>query len=76
MKFKFESQFIGFGSPKNTMEFEVDQLQDVLEYFEQFLRGAGYVFDGQIDIIPYDEYYGVSEPETPESIDVDMDGRC
>jgi hypothetical protein len=73
MIFKFESRFVGFGSPKNTMEFEVDQLQDVLAYFEQFLKGAGYVFDGTLDIVPPDEpiVYNYDEKD-----DVDMDGRC
>lgn len=50
MKFVFTSQFQGFGSPKNTLEFESDQLADVVEYFEQFLRGAGYHFDGHLDL--------------------------
>jgi hypothetical protein len=55
MKFTFTSEFIGFGSPKNTMEFEADQIGDVIVYFEQFLRGAGYHFDGYLDIVPHDE---------------------
>lgn len=71
MIFKFESRFVGFGSPKNTMEFEVDQLQDVLVYFEQFLKGAGYVFDGTLDIVPPDELVAYENKD-----DVDMDGRC
>ena len=54
MKFTLTSEFIGFGSPKNTMEFEVDHIGDVVMYFEQFLRGAGYHFDGHLDFV-YDE---------------------
>lgn len=50
MKFTFTSQFQGFGSPKNTLEFESDQLADVVKYFEQFLRGSGYQFDGELDL--------------------------
>lgn len=50
MKFTFTSQFQGFGSPKNTLEFESDQLADVVKYFEQFLRGSGYHFDGELDL--------------------------
>lgn len=60
MKFTFTSEFQGFGSPKNTMEFEVDQLEDVLMYFQQFLKGAGYQFDGDVIIDqetwPIDEF--------------------
>jgi len=68
MKFKFESQFIGFGSPKTTMEFDVDQLEDVLMYFKQFLQGSGYDIDGDIDVVNWEK--------DELSRDVDMDGRC
>ena len=68
MKFKFESQFIGFGSPKTTMEFDVDQLEDVLMYFKQFLEGSGYDIDGDIDVVNWEK--------DELSRDVDMDGRC
>ena len=44
---------------KNTHEFEVETLNEVLENFEMFLRGAGYVFDGVIDVVPSeDDYFG------------------
>jgi hypothetical protein len=57
-----------FGTPlKNTTEFEVDFLPEVLENFELFLRGAGFVFDGKVEI--YDETADVSI----ESYDVDYD---
>jgi hypothetical protein len=49
-KFTFIQEFQGFGSPKNTMEFEVDQLEDILTYFTDFLRGCGYHFDGHLEI--------------------------
>jgi hypothetical protein len=34
-----------------TKEFESDYLYDVLERFEEFLRGCGYYFEGQLDIV-------------------------
>lgn len=68
MKFKFESQFIGFGSPKTTMEFDVDQLEDVLMYFKQFLEGSGYDIDGDIEVVNWEK--------DELSRDIDMDGRC
>lgn len=52
MKFTFISEFQGFGSPKTSMQFEADSLEDVLMYFKDFLQGAGYVIDGDIDVIP------------------------
>lgn len=84
MKFTFKSEFVGFGSPQTTMEFEVDQLEDVLVYFEQFLKGCGYELgNGHLDIV-YDEeqppyIYDNFDPPTPEEkrdIDDDNDGRC
>jgi hypothetical protein len=39
-------------------ECKVESLPEVLENFEMFLRGCGYHFDGVLDIVPTDEYYG------------------
>ena len=36
----------------NTLEFDAEQLPDVVGNFELFLKGAGFVFDGHLDIIP------------------------
>lgn len=55
MKFTFKSKQHGFGSPEFTLEFEVDRIEDVLFYFEQFLRGSGYVTEGTLDFIKDDE---------------------
>lgn len=38
-----------------TQEFRAESLNDVLENFELFLRGAGYVVDGVLDIVPHDD---------------------
>jgi hypothetical protein len=40
---------------KSTHEFEVDGLMDVVENVELFLKGAGFVFDGFLDIVPPEE---------------------
>jgi hypothetical protein len=41
-----------------THEFNAEYLPDVLMNLEQFLRGAGYVFDGQLIIEPaHSEHY-------------------
>lgn len=66
MKFTFNSEFVGFGSPKTQVQFEADQLEDILMYFRDFLKGAGYEIDGVIDVIPNDEYYGQSTQEEYE----------
>ena len=56
MKFKFTGEYEPMPfqdaiSSKRKIEFTADSLSHVLEQFEMFLRGCGYVFEGQIDII-------------------------
>ena len=56
MKFKFTGEYepMPFQDAivsKRKIEFEADSLSHILEQFEMFLRGCGYVFEGQIDII-------------------------
>lgn len=82
MKFTFKSKFVGFGSPETTMEFEVDQIEDIIVYFEQFLKGCGYELgNGHLDIV-YDEeqplytYDNFEKPTQAELDDIDDDGRC
>ena len=53
---------------KLTMEFETEDLEVVLSEFQDFLRGLGFYFDGQleivndtdantIDLVPDENYY-------------------
>ena len=43
---------------KHTTEFSADTLETMLENFELFLRGSGFVFDGVIDVVkPEDENF-------------------
>jgi hypothetical protein len=56
MKFKFTGEyepmpFQDAVSSKRKIEFEAESLSSILEQFEMFLRGCGYVFEGQIDIV-------------------------
>jgi len=56
MKFKFTGEYEPMPfqdaiSSKRKIEFTADSLSHVLEQFEMFLRGCGYVFEGQIDIV-------------------------
>lgn len=39
---------------RNELEFEAEQLSDVIGNFELFLKGAGFSFDGHVDINPDD----------------------
>jgi len=42
----------------SSLSFDADYLGDVLEKFEQFLKGAGYHFEGNLEFVTndYDEY--------------------
>ena len=40
-----------FGGAKNTREFQADYLPDVLSEVELFLKGAGFVFNGNLDFV-------------------------
>ena len=46
-KYKLEMQEVDF---KNTLEFEADQLGDVLANMEIFLKGSGFFFGGILDV--------------------------
>lgn len=46
---------------KRTVEFRADSLNDVLEQFESFLRGSGFVFKGVLDIV--DNEFEDTEPD-------------
>lgn len=67
MKFIFKSKFQGFGSPETTMEFEADDLNDVLMYFTDFLRGAGYTFDGVVDIVSLETHSEFDEEQQTQN---------
>ncbi len=51
MKFKFEGRSSFKDDPTVvTVECEHDSLMEVIMSFEQFLRGCGYHFDGEVTI--------------------------
>jgi hypothetical protein len=69
MKFKFTGEYEPMPfqdaiASKRKIEFEAESLGSILEQFEMFLRGCGYVFEGHIDIV--DDFV-----ETTESVDED-----
>ncbi len=41
-----------------TYDFKAEYLPDVLQNIELFLKGAGFIFDGVLDIVPTEEFYG------------------
>ena len=85
MKFKFTGEYEPMPfqdaiASKIKIEFEAESLGSILEQFEMFLRGCGYIFEGQIDIVndfentdedKLDGFY--KNPETKELVDEDCD---
>lgn len=41
---------------KNTYEFKGEGLMEVVEEFERFLKGSGYVFDGTLDFVNEEDF--------------------
>jgi hypothetical protein len=50
----------------NTLEFTAEQLPDVVGNFELFLKGAGFAFDGHVDITPSEYTYNNSFNNLPD----------
>ena len=57
-----------FGGSKTTREFEADYLPDVLTEVELFLKGAGFVFNGNLDFVndfETEPEWNIEEYDTP-----------
>ena len=56
-----------YGGSKTTREFELDYLPDVLSEVELFLKGAGFIFNGNLDFVnDFEEDYTEQEFDTEE----------
>lgn len=65
-KYTFICEHDEFGSNStHTTEFRADTLNEILENFELFLRGAGFVTEGQLDFVR-DDYDSVQIEPAPE----------
>lgn len=57
MKYTFRCENEDFEYPEGatiTVEFSADNLSDVLNQFGYFLKGSGFVLDGEVDIVNND----------------------
>jgi hypothetical protein len=68
-KFTFVCQeesmpFVHSIQSKRTVEFNAETLDDILNEFEMFLRGAGFHFEGHLDIVNEDDYIQPEETQT------------
>ncbi len=51
MTFINEVEYDGVPRTMNMNETEAVELHDILNEFELFLRGSGYIFEGHLDIV-------------------------
>jgi len=81
-KFKFEWQFSpstrGLGSveisePKLTMEFEADSYHEVIRNFQMFLKGCGYEFKGDIEVVENPLLFNINENNSCTKFHTDRD---
>ena len=66
------SDLYGNVTTKHTLEFTEDSLNEVLQNMELFLRGCGFYFKGNLDIVPYEDQFR-SEDYLTEMNDVPQD---
>ena len=72
MKYKLIAEDT-YGSSITTREFEADYLPNVLSEVELFLKGAGFVFDGNLDFVNDFETEGEWNTEefyTPQDLNI------
>jgi hypothetical protein len=55
-----------------TFTFHADSLTQVLEKYQDFLKGCGFVFQGQLDIVPDEEFYGYPEDDYEEEVNLEL----
>jgi hypothetical protein len=53
---------------KRVFEFNAVSLNDVIQEFEYFLRGAGFCINGTLDIVPEEDYESIEEDEDNDGI--------
>ena len=61
-----------------TVTFNGSELDHILEEFELFLKGSGFVFDGHLDFVEEESQGcgGNCKGCLCDKPDIDMDGRC
>lgn len=76
MKFKFIGEFesIPFQNEiasRRKIEFEAEDLSDIIEQFEMFLRGCGYTINGSLGIVEDEIVRILPETESAEEDNLD-----
>jgi len=55
-KFTLSAEWAHGDSLKVTHEFDKEYLPDVIEQFQTFLKGCGYHFNGDLDLVTEDDH--------------------
>jgi hypothetical protein len=55
-----------------THEFSTPQLHEVIQQMEYFLKGSGFVFDGELDIVENHQYQ-IAQDFNLGTLDIDLD---
>jgi len=67
MKYVFKQiDDISGANAVTTIEFSADYLPDVLEHFEMFIRGSGFIVSGKLDFVDYEDPYTTPKFECAE----------
>lgn len=65
MKYTFKSKS-NYDNSELTLEFEAEQLDDVLSHFNTFLRASGFEFDGYLGVVYDEEVYSELIEDSPD----------
>lgn len=61
-------KFEEFGNTTKKVVGNVEDLEDVISHFEEFIRGCGYIFDGYLKIVDCDGCCGESHRDASEDL--------
>jgi hypothetical protein len=73
MRFTFtaEDEYEDGDYQRVTKEFQAETWHEALAMFEEFLRGCGYVFEGQLDLVQEEKVHIKSEFNVTRGVDWD-----
>ena len=67
MKYVFKQiDDISGANAVTTIEFSADTMSTILEHFEMFIRGSGFIVSGKLDFVDYEDPYTTPKFECAE----------
>lgn len=76
-KFKLKSSFDAgdYLSNTTTKKFEAETLDEVFWHFTEFLKGIGYVFEGEVGIVKEKSAYDEIESLDSDQLELDFEEK-